>query len=138
MNLNILKSRRCPDLILRETNRRSLQRYFLEHAGHSLQEVTVAITLLCIVIVPMSNLVFSLTSEWHNERTVMALTIGQRYIEETLASKVYLSEDVILEDQKWRVEKRVMRVDGCIKIVVRVFYRRHEEPLVNLMTMRLL
>ena len=138
MNLNILKSRRCPDLILRETNRRSLQRYFLEHAGHSLQEVTVAITLLCIVIVPMSNLVFSLTSEWHNERTVMALTIGQRYIEETLASKVYLSEDVILEDQKWRVEKRVMRVDGCIKIVVRVFYRRHEEPLVDLMTMRLL
>ena len=107
-------------------------------AGHTLVEVGVTTALIVTVLVPLSSLAVYLLTVKQNKPHIAALAIGQRVMEETLYGQSYVSQTIDLEGGRWRVRKTVSQTGNRIAIVIRVFRRNRTEPLVELMTVRLL
>ena len=107
-------------------------------AGHTLVEVVVTTALVVTVLVPLSSLAVYLLTVKQNEPHIEALVIGQRMMEETLHGQSYVSQTIDLEGGRWRIRKTVSQTGNRIAIVIRVFRRNRPEPLVELMTVRLL
>ena len=106
--------------------------------GHSLVEVVVATSLLVTVLIPLSGLTIYLLTAERNEPHLVALTIGQQAMEETLHKRNYESQTLWLDEGRWRIRKTVSQAGNQITIVIRVFRKHRLEPLVELMTVRLL
>lgn len=107
-------------------------------AGHTLAEVVVTTALVVTVLVPLSSLAVYLFTVKHNDPHIVALAIGQRVMEETLHGRSYVSQTMNLEGGRWCIRKTVSQTGNRIAIVIRVFRRNRPEPLVELMTIRLL
>ena len=107
-------------------------------AGHTLVEAVVTTALIATVLVPLSSLAVHLLTVKQNEPHIAALAIGQRVMEETLYERSYVSQTLDLEEGRWRIRKTVSQTGNQIAIVIRVFRRYQPEPLVELMTVRLL
>ena len=107
-------------------------------AGHSLVEVVVATSLIVTVLIPLSGLAIYLLTAQRNEPHLVALAIGQQAMEATLHNRDYTSRTLQLHEGRWRVQKRVSQTGNQIIIVIHVFRQHRPEPLVELMTVRLL
>lgn len=112
--------------------------FLRETAGHSVVEVVVATSLVVTVLIPLSGLAIYLLTAEQNEPHLVALSIGQQVMEETLHKRDYESQTVWLHEDRWRVQKRISQAGNQITIVIRVFRQHRPEPLVELMTVRLL
>ena len=108
-----------------------------ETAGHTLVEVVVTTALVVTVLVPLGSMAIYLLTVKRNAPEITALAIGQRYMEQALHEQGYASTTVALEGGRWRVEKMVSRAGRQVTIVIRVFRRGRAQPLIELMTVRL-
>ena len=118
--------------------RTTLPTFLRKTAGHSVVEVVVATALVVTVLIPLSGLAIYLLTAEQNEPHLVALTIGQQAMEETLHKRDYESQTVWLQEDRWRVQKRVTQAGNQITIVIHVFRQHRPKPLVELMTVRLL
>lgn len=109
-----------------------------EKAGHTLVEVVVATSLMVTVLVPLSSVAVYLLTARQNERHLVALALGQRAMEETLALQRYASRTTWLEEGRWRIQKTVSLHARQVTVRIRVFRRHQPRPLVDLMTIRLM
>lgn len=114
-----------------------LRAIWCEEAGHSVLEATVAVALLVTVVVPLGSFVVYLASQRHNADQVSALTLGTRYMEETLHTARYEMDEASEEDGRWRVRRDVRYEGGRVDIWVQVFRRGDPQPYVELYTVRL-
>ena len=106
--------------------------------GYSLTEVTVATSLLVAVLIPLSGVDIYLLTIHQNESYLAALAIGQQAMEETLHTRTYDSKSIWLDEHRWLLEKKIKQQDNQITITVRVFRQHRPQPMVELMTVRLL
>ena len=107
-------------------------------AGHSLIEVVVATALVVTVLSPLSGMVIFLLNSRQNAPHLVALTIAEQYMEETLYERSYVSRHVALDRDRWLVQKSVTQTGNQVTIVIRVFRQHRPRPLAELMTVRLL
>jgi len=107
-------------------------------AGHSLIEVTVATSLVVSVLIPLSGLVVYLLNSHPNAPHLVALAIGEQFMEETLHERSYVSQHVPLDRNRWLVHKSVSHEGNQVTITIRIFRRNRPRPLVELITVRLL
>ena len=106
------------------TSRLALCIFFRDIAGHSLIEVVVATALVVTVLSPLSGMVIFLLNSQQNAPHLVALTIAEQYMEETLHERSYVSRHVALDRDRWLVQKSVTQTGNQVTIVIRVF-RRH-------------
>lgn len=108
-----------------------------EEEGSSLVEVVVATVLLVVVLIPLTATGIYLLKARQNERHLMALTMGQQLMEDTLYHRAYRDSMFVFGDGRWEAERQVTRQGNQIVIEVNVYRRFVTEPLVQLMTIRL-
>ena len=111
---------------------------FTGEDGYTLVEVVVATALLVSVLFPLGGAAIYLLKVRQNERHVLALAYGQDMMEATLHQEAYTNQVVVLEEGRWRVDRTIRRRDKQVVIRVDVFRRGHSEPIVRLMTLRLI
>lgn len=109
-----------------------------ESAGYTLVEVVVATSLVATVLVPLSSAAIYVLTARQNERYLVALALGRRAMEETLARRNFESRTMRVDGGRWRIQKTVVAQTNQVTIIIRVFRRNHPQPLVDLMTVRLL
>ena len=114
------------------------QNFIHDRAGYSLIETVVATSLVVTVLLPLSGMAIYLLTVKQNEPHLVALTIGQQAMEQTLETRDYEGTTLYLDDSRWRVQKTVTQNGNQITIVIRVFRRHRPKPLAELMTVRLL
>jgi len=112
--------------------------FLLDAAGHTLVEVAVAASLIVTVVVPLGGVAVYLLSVKQNEPYLVALTLAQRTMEETLYRRSYETQIATPGQGRWRVVKTMAQNGNQVTIVVRVFHKGRPQPLVELMTIRLL
>ena len=120
------------------TLRSALTFFIHDRAGYSLIETVVATSLVVTVLLPLSGMAIYLLTVKQNEPHLVALTIGQQAMEQTLETRDYEGTTLYLDDSRWRVQKTVTQNGNQITIVIRVFRRHRPKPLAELMTVRLL
>jgi len=115
-----------------------LRKIVHEEAGYSLIEVTTALTLFIGILVPISGALAYWMTHTRNQHEIQALALGQQYMETTLHEANYASEQTWVNDYTWRLSRIVIHDQPRVTVLVRVYYREQNEPLVELMTQRLL
>ena len=106
--------------------------------GHSLAEVVVATSLVVTVLVPLSGLAIYLLTAAQNEPHLVALALGQQAMEQTLHARAYEPQTAWLDDDRWRVRKMIAQTGNQVTIRIQVFRRHRPQPLIDLMTIRLI
>lgn len=123
---------------MRSLFRRQLRLFWQEEGGYSLVEVTTALTLFIGILVPLSGALAYWMTHTRNEHEIHALALGQHYMATTIQEANFASEQEWVEDYTWRLSRTVLHNEPRVTVLVRVYYREQDEPLVELMTQRLL
>lgn len=116
----------------------TIQRAVLEEAGYSLVEITTALTLLVSILVPLGGSVAYWMTYTRNQHEIEALAHAERVMETTLHEESYSPANIWEDDYRWRISKNILDDSPQITILVRVYYREQQTPIVELMTQRLL
>jgi hypothetical protein len=96
----------------------------------------VALALLLTVLIPLSTFVLYLVVQQRNTEQIEALSLGERFMEETLYDRSYAPEERWTDAGRWRLEKTVRQEAERVVLTVRVFRRGRAAPHVTLATTR--
>ena len=108
-------------------------------SGYTIVEVLVALTLLSVALVPITQFAARLISNTDTRDLIVATDLARSEMEYVVSEKdYYLGSTEVRKNRKdWRVERKIRKRDGLIAIHILVYRKGRAGPVAELRTLRL-